>query len=69
LEVLGFTPTLGQSGVVTLGYNIEEDFENDFDENPYEDLCPPLDEGTSDSEEDLMEAPQKQQACTSKLVA
>jgi hypothetical protein len=40
-----------------LGYDIEEDFEDDFDENPNEDFCPPLDEETSDIEKDPMEAP------------
>lgn len=43
-----------------LGYDIEEDFENDFDENPNKDFCPPLNEGTSDNEKDFMEAPSKQ---------
>jgi hypothetical protein len=52
-----------------LGYNIEEDFKNDFDENLDEDFCSPLDEGTNDSEKDPIEAPQKQHAGTSKLVA
>jgi len=43
-----------------LGYDIEEDFENDFDENPNEDFCPLLNEGTNDNEKDFMETPSKQ---------